>query len=379
MKYKLLGRSGLRVSQLGLGTMTFMEGLNWGASREESRDIYAAFVDAGGNFIDTSNSYGSSEQFIGELMGSNRDRLIVATKYSGSLPLKDANSSGNHRKSLVRSVEGSLKLLGTDYLDLLWLNSWDFMTPVEEFMRALDDLVRQGKVLYTGVSNAPAWLIARANTLAELRGWTPFVAAQVEYNLIEREVEREIVPMARALDIAVAAWAPLASGWLTGKYYKNSRSQTWRSETEVPRRLDDPMTMGFVPRTERNEAVAEEVRRIAAQTGRIASQVALNWLRQRNVIPLLGARRAEQLRENLACLEFDLSEEHILRLDDVSRIKLGYPHDFLASGMVKHHMYGGMFDRIENHHGHPEFHMDTPRPAPRKSQAEEIEYQELVN
>src|SRR5262245_34128935 len=212
MRYRLLGRSGLRVSELCLGTMTFMEGLPWGSPRADSQKVFDAFVEAGGNFVDTSNTYGTSEEFLGEFMKGRRDRVVVATKYGGSLPLNDPNLAGNHRKSLLRSVEASLRRLKTDYIDLLWLNAWDFMTPIEEVARALDLLVRQSKVLHIGVSNTPAWFVARANTIAEFRGWTPFVAIQVAYNLLQRDVERELLPMAAELDIGVTACTPRARG-----------------------------------------------------------------------------------------------------------------------------------------------------------------------
>ncbi len=344
MRYKLLGKSGLRVSELCLGTMGFSEGLSWGSSKEESRKIYDAFIEAGGNFIDTSNSYGSSEQWLGEFMGDDRDRVVLATKYTGSILQNDVNSSGNHRKSMVRSVELSLQQLKTDYIDLLWLNAWDFMTPIEEFMRALDDLVRRGKVLYIGISNAPAWIVAQANTVANLHGWTPFIGLQVEYNLLERDIERELLPMARVLDIGITAWTPLASGWLTGKYINNGTATT-----REQKRLDDPIASGFVQRSERNRSIVEEVSKISGEIGCTPAHVALNWLRHRNVIPIFGARQVKQIKENQACLKFHLSEEHIHRLNEVSKIQLGYPHAFLASSMVKRFMYGGMFELIDNH------------------------------
>jgi len=348
MRYRLLGKSGLRVSELCLGTMTFMDGLAWGSPKEESRRIYSAFVDEGGNFIDTANSYGTSEEYLGEFIGSDRQRIVIGTKYTGSPPMNDANSAGNHRKSLVQSVETSLKRLRTDYIDLLWVHSWDFMTPVEELMRALDDMVRQGKVLYVGISNAPAWVVAQANTLADLRGWTPFIGLQVEYNLLERAVERELLPMARALDIGVTAWTPLASGWLTGKYSKGGPAATWKSSTERDR-LDDPIASRFVQRSAQNKLIAELVGGIAEEIGCAPAHVALNWLRSQGVIPILGGRKVEQVKENSACLSFGLSQEDLRRLDDVSRIPLGFPHDFLASNMVRQHVYGGMYDLIDDH------------------------------
>lgn len=195
MRYKLLGNSGLRVSELCLGTMTFGEDWGWGASLDECKIIYEAFREAGGNFIDTANIYtnGTSEKYVGELIASERDAIVVATKYSNGIPSPDPNGAGNHRKRMVQSVEGSLKRLNTDYIDLLWVHSWDFTTPPEEVMRSFDDLVRQGKVLYIGISDAPAWVVAQCNTMAALRGWTPFVGLQIEYSLLQRTVERELL------------------------------------------------------------------------------------------------------------------------------------------------------------------------------------------
>jgi len=220
MDYRLLGRSGLRVSELCLGTMTFGDELGWGSAKEEARKVYDAFREAGGNFIDTANFYtnGTSETFLGEFMKDHRQRVVMASKYSLAAPGTDPNAAGNHRKNMMQSVEASLKRLKTDYIDLYWLHIWDQLTPVDEVIRAFDDLVRQGKVLYIGVSDTPAWWFAQANTIAFLRGWTPFIALQVEYSLIERTVERELIPAAKALGMGVTAWSPLAGGVLTGKY-----------------------------------------------------------------------------------------------------------------------------------------------------------------
>ncbi|GAA5178992.1 aldo/keto reductase [Rugosimonospora acidiphila] len=350
MRYKLLGNSGLRVSELGLGTMTFMDDLSWGTTREQSWQIFDAFAEAGGNFIDTSNSYGTSERYLGELIKAERDRFVVATKYTGSARGEHVNGSGNHRKSLVASVESSIRRLQTDHLDLLWLNAWDFMTPVEEIMRALDDLVRLGKVLYVGASNAPAWFVAAASTLAAARGWTRFIAVEVLYNLLERDGDRELLPMARTLDIGVTAWTPLASGWLTGKYRKPPDEAP--AGTPAPAgRLDGPGASRFVRRDERAVAILDEVVRVAGELGCSPAQVALNWLRYKDVIPFFGARTAEQAGENLRCLEVTLPDEQARRLDQVSDIALGYPHDFLASGMVKQHIHGGWFGDIDDHRG----------------------------
>ena len=366
MRYRLLGRSGLRVSELCLGTMTFMEGLPWGSPRADSQKVFDAFIEAGGNFVDTSNTYGTSEEFLGEFMKGQRDRIVVGTKYGGSLPLNDPNLAGNHRKSLIQSVEGSLRRLKTDYIDLLWLNAWDFMTPIEEVARALNLLVRQSKVLHIGVANAPAWFVARTNTIAEFRGWTPFVAIQVAYNLLQRDVERELLPMAAELDIGVTAWTPLASGFLTGKYRAAaSITNTGRAPSSESRRLDDPVAANFVLRTERNNAIAHEVCRLAAEVGAAPAHVALNWLRRHGVIPLFGARTADQVRENVASVGFELSAEHVRRLDEASKISLGFPHDFLASRIVRDHMYGGMFDAIQTSLTAREQSPRPPEPPPR--------------
>jgi aryl-alcohol dehydrogenase-like predicted oxidoreductase len=225
MNYQLLGRSGLRVSDLCLGTMTFGEDWGWGAPKEEAKRIYDAFREAGGNFIDTANLYtnGASERFLGEFIANDRREVVLATKYTNANSDTDANAGGNQRKNMVQAVEASLKRLGTDYIDLYWLHAWDQITPVEEVMRAFDDLVRAGKVLYIGISNASAWVIAKSNTLAELRGWTRYVGLQIEYNLLERTVERELIPMARDQGMTVLAWSPLRSGWLTGKYLPENK------------------------------------------------------------------------------------------------------------------------------------------------------------
>jgi aryl-alcohol dehydrogenase-like predicted oxidoreductase len=223
MKYRLLGKSGLRVSEAALGTMTFGEEWGWGAAKDEARKVYDTYREAGGNFIDTANVYtnGSSERFVGEFIKDHRQGIVLATKYSNAAPGNDPNAAGNHRKSMMQAVDASLSRLQTDYIDLYWVHIWDQMTPVEEVMRGLDDLVRQGKILYAGISDAPAWWIAQANTLAELRGWSRFAGLQIEYSLIQRTVERELVPMAKALDLGLTAWSPLANGVLTGKYHGN--------------------------------------------------------------------------------------------------------------------------------------------------------------
>jgi len=339
MRYKLLGNSGLRVSELCLGTMTFGEDWGWGGSYDESRKMFDAFGEAGGNFIDTANLYtnGTSEKFVGEFVASDRDRWVVATKYSLTMGGADVNMSGNHRKNMVQAVNASLKRLNLDYIDLLWLHIWDTLTPVEEVMRAFDDLVRSGKVLYIGVSDAPAWIIAQANTIATLRGWTPFIALQIEYSLKERTVERELVPMANALGLGITAWSPLAGGLLTGKYNQPQAAGDARRNDVTGRDVSD-----------RDLAIAQEVVNVANAIGKLPSQVALTWLRQKGgIIPIIGSRKLSQLQENIASLEFELSAEHMQRLDDISAISLGFPHDFINSDQVQNFAFGGSLRTID--------------------------------
>ena len=332
MRFRLLGNSGLRVSELCLGTMTFGEEWGWGSSKDESRKVFEAFAEAGGNFIDTANFYtgGSSETMTGEFLGADRERWVLATKYTCNMFPKDPNGGGNHRKNMVQSVEASLKRLKTDYIDLYWLHAWDATTPVEEVMRGLDDLVRAGKVLYIGVSDTPAWEISRANTIAELRGWTPFVGLQIEYSLLERTSERDLIPMAKQMKIGLTAWSPLAAGQLTGKYSASGKADSQRLQQDAPALKD-----------EKNLAIVETVKAVASQTGKSPAQVALNWVRQRHgFIPIIGARRLEQVKDNLACVQWSLSEEQIRKLDDASAIDLGFPHEFLQRPRIQEVMFG---------------------------------------
>ena len=329
MKYRLMGNSGLRVSELALGAMTFGT-QGWGADKDESRRVFDGFREAGGNFIDTANIYsgGTSETYLGEFMGSERERIVLATKYTGATRARDVNAAGNSRKNLMDSLHASLKRLRTDYIDLYWVHARDFLTPIEEVMRALDDVVRQGKVLYVGVSDTPAWEVSRANTLAELRGWSAFVGLQIRYSLLDRAVERELLPMAKTLDLTVTPWDVLASGVLAGKYNAN------------PAEAGRAKLRGFV--TERALGIAGEVIKVAQALGRTSAQVALNWVRagQGVIVPLVGARTKAQLDDNLGCLEFELPPEAKQQLDDVSKIELGFPHEFLAQfkpGSVVNH------------------------------------------
>ena len=336
MHYKLLGRSGLRVSELCLGTMTFGDDWGWGATKEESRKMFDAFAEAGGNFIDTANNYtnGTSEKFVGEFIASDRDRFVVATKYTLSERPHDPNFGGNHRKNMYRSIEGSLKRLNTDHVDLLWLHMWDGVTPVEEVMRALDDLVRVGKVLYIGISDTPAWVVSQANAMAELRGWSRFVAYQGEYSLASRAPERDIMPMTHALEMAFTPWGILEGGEMTGKY---------NAPSEEPKRSNDT--------SPRIKSLATELISLAEEIGRTPSQIAINWVRQQPylVVPILGARSEKHLRDNMGCLDFELTVEQIKRLSDASPIDLGFPHSFLGSDHVRGLIFGKTFAQIDNH------------------------------
>ena len=340
MRYKLLGNSGLRVSELCLGTMTFGEDWGWGADKEESRAVFQAFAEAGGNFLDTANLYtnGTSETLVGEFVKGDREKWVIATKYSLNTRPGDVNACGNHRKNLFQAVEASLKRLGTDYIDLLWLHIWDSLTPMEEVMRAFDDLVRMGKVLYIGISDSPAWIVSQANTLATLRGWTPFIGLQIEYSLKERTPERELLPMAKALNIGVTAWSPLGGGVLTGKYNQPNPVDGRLSMTDQPFQILD-----------RDLKIAETVLEIAREIGKSPAQVALNWLRNRPnpIIPIIGARRLSQLQDNLACVDFNLTGEQLQRLDNISAISLGFPQELLASQFVRDILLGGVAAQLD--------------------------------
>jgi aryl-alcohol dehydrogenase-like predicted oxidoreductase len=353
MHYRLLGPSGLRVSEISLGTMTFGEEWGWGAAKDEARRIYDAYREAGGNFIDTANVYtkGTSETFLGEFMRGHRQEMVVATKYTNAQPGNNANAGGNHRKSMIQAVEASLKRLGTDYIDLYWLHIWDGITPVEEVMRAFDDLVRQGKVLYVGVSDAPAWWVAQANTLAGLRGWSKFVGLQIEYSLLERTVERELIPMAKAFGLTVVAWSPLKGGVLTGKYQPadgTGSAGTIKTESEENARYSLQMMKGFLPERGRQDRAVAAVREISAQTGRSPAQVALAWLRYREVpvIPIIGARKIVQFEDNLASLTLELTPAQVAALDTATAVELGFPHNFYALELVRNLIHGGMRDQI---------------------------------
>ncbi|MDI2128081.1 aldo/keto reductase [Yinghuangia seranimata] len=336
MRYRLFGNTGLRVSELFFGAMTFGDAGTVGAAPEECRRMVDAYEDAGGNVIDTAVNYrgGQSEEILGTVLEGRRDRFVVATKYTLTRDGSDPNAAGNHRKNLRLSLETSLKRLRTDYIDVYWVHIWDRQTPIEETMRALDDAVRAGKVLYVGISDAPAWVVSRANTLAEWRGWTPFAGLQVPYNLLNRDIERELLPMAFDFGMSVAAWGPLASGVLSGKFTRPGGAE---AGTRV-----DPGTLG-----DRDHAAARAVQEVADELGVTASQVAIAWTRARSraVHPIIGARTVEQLKDNLGAAELDLPAEAVARLDGAVDFALGFPHDFMAS--THNWVYGETAGRLD--------------------------------
>ena len=334
--YRQLGRSGLRVSPLALGAATFGNDWGWGAEQDEARKLFDVYVERGGNFIDTAVTYtnGTSERMLGEFARDRRDSLVLATKYTTLRRPDDPNSGGASRKSLFGSVETSLRQLNTDYLDLLYLHVWDPTTSAEEILRGLDDLVRQGKVLYVAISNTPAWQVARLQTIADLRGWSPLVALQLEYNLVERTGERDLIPMARELGLGTVLWSPLAGGVLTGKYRREDLTASPAGEGESVRKSFN-VALGGV--TERNLAVVDVVKEVAAELGRTPAQVGLAWTLQNPAVtaPIIGARTAAQLEENLGALEVELTPAQLARLDEVSAIDLGFPHAMLASDHIR--------------------------------------------
>jgi aryl-alcohol dehydrogenase-like predicted oxidoreductase len=330
--------------------MTFGE--DWGsmlpgASKEEAKKIFDHFVSKGGNFVDSANVYqnGTSEKYVGEFISNEREKFVVATKYTLTTNPDDPNASGNHRKNLVQSVDASLKRLNTHYIDLLWVHIWDPMTPIEEVMRSLDDLIRSGKILYIGISDAPAWVVSNANAIADLRSWSSFIGIQIMYNLIERSAERELLPMARTLDIGVTVWSPLGGGVLSGKYNKQNTEEQKRFN------VNNPMSASFV--NERNISIATEVQAIAKEITKTPSQVALNWIRQQAkdkavIIPIIGARTEAQIKDNLGCLDFELTRDQLKRLEEKSKIQLGFPHDFMSEA-ARVFLYGNTFSLIDNH------------------------------
>ncbi len=322
MRYRIFGQTGLRVSSIALGTGNFGQGWGYGSTREEAQKIYASYREAGGNFLDTADQYqfGQSEEMLGDFIASERDDIVLATKFSlGDSPNAGLQRTGNSRKAMIQSVEASLRRLKTDRIDLLWVHMPDGVTPVDEIARGLDGLVRAGKILYAGLSDFPAWRVATAVTLAESRGWSPVSAVQLEYSLVERTAERELLPMADAFHLGTVIWSPLGGGLLTGKYRKG---ETGRAQG-----------LGVVIHSEsdaRKTATVDEVLAISQETGFPAGQIAIAWVLAKGRLPIIGPRTPEQLTDNLASLAVSLSPEHLERLDKVSAISLGFPHDVVA-------------------------------------------------
>jgi aryl-alcohol dehydrogenase-like predicted oxidoreductase len=329
--YVTLGRSGLRVSPFCLGAMTFGEELGWGSSVKESEAIMDRFIERGGNFIDTANAYtrGHSEKIIGDHLGKDRkkrDRVVIATKFTSNLYLGDPNGGGSSRKAIIAQCEQSLRRLSTDYIDLYWLHAWDKNTPIEETMSALHDLVQSGKVRYVGVSDTPAWKVTQANMLATFRGWSPFIALQIEYSLLERTVEGELVPMAQELGLGITPWSPLKSGVLSGKYTRENAGKV----------KADRGAWAESALNEKTYAIVDELIRIAKEIGSTPARVALAWVQGRPGVTstILGARTLAQLDDNLSAIDVKLGAEHRAALDKLSEPVLNFPAGFLrASGM----------------------------------------------
>lgn len=343
-EYVLLGASGLRVSRLALGTMTFGDDLGWGADESVSRQMFDIYADRGGNFIDTANAYtnGSSERMVGSFVRGRRDRFVIATKYSNGQAPGDPNSGGNGRKSMLQAIDASLKRLNTDYIDLYYLHLWDDLTPPDEILRAFDDLVTAGKILHVGVSNVPAWQIARMQTIAQLKDMAPLIAIQIEYSLIERTAERDLKPMATRFGIGNVVWSPLAGGILSGKY-SAADAKMPKGKLTVSNVSRQQLNTARGAITERNLAIAGEVGRVASEVDASSAQVALAWLLAKPDVTsvLIGARTPEQLNDNLAADQVRLEPTHLAALDAASAIDLGYPHSFLALPYVQQVLNSG--------------------------------------
>jgi aryl-alcohol dehydrogenase-like predicted oxidoreductase len=332
MSFYTLGNSGLRVTRLALGTMTFGTEWGWGADKETARALVDAYVEAGGNFFDTADAYtgGTSETWLGEFIAERglRDRAVISTKFSMNLEQGNPNAGGNGRKNIIRAVEGSLKRLGTDYIDLYILHAWDRLTSPEEVMRTLDDLVRAGKIRHVGLSDVPAWYASRAQSIAEQRGYEPVSALQLEYSLAERNIEHEFVPFGTRYGAGIMVWSSLASGLLSGKYRSDTISKAG-GRLETMRGSTNP---GFQKFTDRNWAIVAELEKVAGELGRGMAQIALNWAATRPGVAsvIIGATRLDQLKDNLGALDFEIPRELLARLDAVSRPVTPFPYSFFG-------------------------------------------------
>ena len=326
--YRSLGNSGLRVSPFCLGAMTFGQDWGFGSAEEESKQILDRYLELGGNFIDTANTYtkGHSEKILGDHLGrfpARRDRVVIATKFFSNMYSGDPNGGGASRKSLTAACEQSLRRLQTDYIDLYWMHCWDRHTPIDETMQALDDLVRAGKVRYIGFSDTPAWKVTQAQVTAKLRGWTPLIALQLEYSLLERTIEGELIPAALELGLGVTPWSPLRSGMLTGKYTRENYATS------------NPARGGFIMRAFQEEAfkVLDVLKKVASEMGTTPARTALAWVQSQPGVAstIIGARTMGQLEDNLGGLELKISPEHAAALSEVSKPKLNFPYDFVQN------------------------------------------------
>ena len=332
--YVTLGRSGLRVSPLCLGTMTFGTEWGWGSKEETAREVFDRYVEAGGNFIDTADGYteGHSEELLGKFISERglRDRVVLATKFTFNAEPGNPNAGGNGRKNIYRALEGSLRRLQTDFIDLYWLHAWDTVTPVEEVIETLNDLVRAGKIRHYGFSDTPAWYVARAQTLAEKEGKERLVALQLEYSLIERNIEREHVPAAQELGLGITPWSPLASGFLSGKYQRQGKTGGGEGRLEIVK--DNPAFNRF---SERNWRILDELLDVANEINRPPAQVALNWVATQPGITstIIGATRTAQLDENLLSIEFEIPAPLRKRLDDLSALEPAHPYKIFNPDM----------------------------------------------
>ena len=329
MRYRTFGGTGLRISELFLGAMTFGEQGGVGAPAGECARILDAYADAGGNVIDTASNYrgGASEEILGELLQGRRDRFVLSTKYTVTRDPGDPNAAGNHRKNQRLSLETSHRRLRTDYIDIYWVHMWDARTPAQETIRALDDQVRAGKILYAGISDTPAWVVSRANTLAQWHGWTAFAGLQAPYSLLRRDIERELLPMAETLGLTVAAWSPLADGILSGKYARDGTAGQ-------PSRIDPTAV------ADHQHEVAALVQKVAAELGATPAQVAIAWTRARSPVihPIIGARSHGQLLDDLGAIGLDLPAETLTQLDAATQIDLGFPATFIRD--TSHWVFG---------------------------------------
>lgn len=342
--YVTLGRSGLRVSPFSLGTMTFGNEWGWGAEQAVARQLFDLYRAAGGNFIDTADMYtnGTSESWLGQFVQEtgSRDQLVIATKYSYNAQPGNPNAGGNQRKNFQRALEGSLKRLRTDYIDLYYLHTWDRLTPADEVMRAMDDAVRAGKIRYVGLSDVPAWYASRAQALAQWRGFEPVAALQLEYSLVERNAEREFADLAVEQGMGIVPWSPLAMGLLSGKYRPSGDGRFGEGRLQTV--AGDPAP-GFDRFTERNFAIVAELERVADELGKPMAQVALNWLAGRKGVSsvILGATKPAQLQESLASLEFALPDEAVRRLDAASAPAAPFPY-YMFADVQQRRIHGGV-------------------------------------